>query len=132
MRRVLILLAVIAAGGCHGSRSGGAGAVSNPGPANIAAEAPAPGGGAEVPLTPGPYTCHIGGHNVSNGFEVTADGGYIDYAGARGGLSWDASQSLLSFQGGAYDGQAAQVPNSGEADILNPGRDRIAISCTHD
>lgn len=130
MGKFWVMAALIALAGCHGS--GGSARAEGAAPANVAAEAAAPGGGEAAPLTPGRYTCHIGGHNVSNGFEVTADGGYIDYTGARGALSWDGAQSLLSFQGGAYDGQAAQVPNGGEVDILNPGHDRIAISCTHD
>lgn len=86
-------------------------------------------------VTAGKYHCVFfinGALQTTPGFTIQSNGSYQHESGSKGRYTYDASQGLLTFQGGSLDKQAAVVELKDKLGIIrlyNERRSRTVIDC---
>jgi hypothetical protein len=96
----------------------------------------AQGGQVTNSVAPGRYHCvfFIGGQGLQTtpGFTIHSGGTYRHDGGTSGRFAFDAGRSVMTFQGGALDGQAGLVETKGSIAYIrlyNERRSRTVIDC---
>jgi len=91
---------------------------------------------ADKPLTvrTGKYHCTLfAGHlQTVPGFEIQSSGAYTHQDGSRGSYKFNPAESLIVFEGGSLNGQAALYDTKGARPaigIYNERRSRTVIDC---
>lgn len=88
-----------------------------------------------VTVAPGKYHCVFfinGALQTTPGFTIQSGGTYQHDDGSKGQYTYDAGQSLLTFQGGSLDKQAGLVETNEKLGIVrlyNERRSRTVIDC---
>lgn len=79
----------------------------------------------------GKHNCYYYSGMLVNvpGFTLGGGGQFTDHAGS-GRWSWDAVTSVLSFSGGAWNGQKLVKTADGTLQVLKPDGSRGAVTCS--